>query len=142
MGRAWRVALLTTSPVFADRMRVLRAALAPAPDWSLEDVAARRARRARRWTGVDVVQPALFAVDGLAGRAVAVGGVEPAAVVGHSQGEIAAAYVAGGLSLEDAAGWSPLRSRALARSRAGAAWAGGAVARRASRPRLDARRTG
>ncbi|MFC4537117.1 SDR family NAD(P)-dependent oxidoreductase, partial [Sphaerisporangium dianthi] len=40
-------------------------------------------------------------------------GVEPAAVVGHSQGEIAAACVAGALSLGDAAAVVALRSRAL-----------------------------
>ncbi|KJS51915.1 hypothetical protein VM98_34535, partial [Streptomyces rubellomurinus subsp. indigoferus] len=38
-------------------------------------------------------------------------GVEPAAVVGHSQGEIAAAYVAGGLSLRDAARIVAVRSQ-------------------------------
>jgi len=39
--------------------------------------------------------------------------VEPAAVVGHSQGEIAAAVVAGALSLEDGARVVSLRSRAI-----------------------------
>ncbi|MFE3557065.1 type I polyketide synthase [Streptomyces sp. NPDC059193] len=52
---------------------------------------------------IDVIQPALFAIAvGLAARARAFG-VEPDAVVGHSMGEVAAAYVAGVLSLDDAA---------------------------------------
>ena len=40
-------------------------------------------------------------------------GIHPDAVLGHSHGEIAAAYVAGGLSLRDAAKVITLRSRAI-----------------------------
>jgi acyl transferase domain-containing protein/acyl carrier protein len=50
-------------------------------------------------------------------------GVEPAAVVGHSQGEIAAAYVAGALSLDDAARVVALRSRILGELAGGGAMA-------------------
>ena len=73
---------------------------------------------------VDVVQPVLFAVMvSLAAQWRALG-VHPDAVLGHSQGEIAAAYVAGALSLRDAAKVVTLRSRAIS----GIAGTGGMVA--------------
>ena len=106
------VELLDSSPVFAERLRTCGDALAPHVDWELEDVL-RGVAGAPGLDGVDVVQPVLFAVMvALAGLWRACG-VEPAVVVGHSQGEIAAAHVAGGLSLDDAARLTVVRSRAL-----------------------------
>ncbi|WP_258563535.1 acyltransferase domain-containing protein, partial [Streptomyces phytophilus] len=67
----------------------------------------------------DVVQPALWAVMVSLARLWESFGVVPAAVVGHSQGEIAAAVVAGALSLEDGARVAALRSRVIARGLAG-----------------------
>ncbi|WP_144317144.1 acyltransferase domain-containing protein, partial [Streptomyces sp. sk226] len=60
-----------------------------------------------------VVQPVLWAVMVSLAAVWRACGVEPAAVVGHSQGEIAAAVVAGGLSLEDGARVVALRSGAI-----------------------------
>ncbi|WUI10429.1 SDR family NAD(P)-dependent oxidoreductase [Micromonospora sp. NBC_00421] len=63
---------------------------------------------------VEVLQPVLFAVGVSLAEVWRGAGVVPGVVVGHSQGEIAAACVAGVLSLEDAARVVALRARALA----------------------------
>ncbi len=106
------VELLDSSPVFARELRLCGEALGGFVDWSLEGVL-RGVEGAPGLDRVDVVQPVLFGVMvALAGLWEACG-VRPGVVVGHSQGEIAAAHVAGGLSLGDAARLVVLRSRAL-----------------------------
>ncbi|HWO63298.1 MAG TPA: type I polyketide synthase, partial [Umezawaea sp.] len=100
--------LLESSPVFAASMAECDEALSRFVDWSLLDVV-----RGGDLSRVDVVQPVLFAVMVSLAAVWRSLGVEPAAVVGHSQGEIAAAYVAGALSLEDAARVVALRSKAI-----------------------------
>ncbi|MFE3289353.1 SDR family NAD(P)-dependent oxidoreductase [Rhodococcus sp. NPDC059234] len=106
--------LLDTSPVFADIVRECADALAPHTDFSLLDVL--RDGDPAALDRVDVVQPALFAtMVGLA-ELWRSHGVEPAAVVGHSQGEIAAACVAGALDLSDAALVVAARSRVIGTS--------------------------
>ncbi len=106
--------LLEFSPVFASRMAECGAALEPFVDgWSLLDVVREGDEEALR--RVDVVQPVLFAVMVSLAELWRSLGVRAAAVVGHSQGEIAAACVAGALSLSDAARVVALRSRAIVR---------------------------
>ncbi|MFE9882816.1 type I polyketide synthase, partial [Streptomyces sp. NPDC005784] len=111
-------ALLDASPVFATRVDECAKALEPFTDWSLRDVL-RGAEGAPSLDRVDVVQPALFAVMVSLAEVWRAAGVEPDAVMGHSQGEIAAACVAGILSLEDAARVVALRSQAIGRVLAG-----------------------
>ncbi|MEU7756889.1 type I polyketide synthase [Micromonospora sp. NPDC049171] len=120
-GSQWAgmaVELLDDSPVFADRMAACAAALAPFTDWSLLDVV-RGSAGAPPLDRVDVVQPVLWAVMVSLVEVWRSFGVRPAAVIGHSQGEIAAAVVAGGLSLEDGARVVALRSQVIAESLAG-----------------------
>jgi acyl transferase domain-containing protein/acyl carrier protein len=66
---------------------------------------------------IDVIQPALFAVSAGLAALWRHWGVKPDGVVGHSMGEIGAAYVAGALSLEDAARVVCLRSALMRRVR-------------------------
>jgi rifamycin polyketide synthase module 4/5/6 len=114
MGRE----LLESSPVFAERIAECAAALAPWVDWSLIEVL-RGEAPPEVLDRVDVLQPASFAMMvGLAAvwRSC---GLRPDAVLGHSQGEIAAACVAGALSLQDAARVVALRSQAIGRGLSG-----------------------
>ncbi|WP_458643543.1 type I polyketide synthase [Streptomyces sp. NC-S4] len=120
-GSQWvgmAVELLDASPVFAARVDECAKALEPFTDWSLVDVL-RAADGAPSLDRVDVVQPALFAVMVSLAEVWRSAGVRPGAVIGHSQGEIAAACVAGILSLEDAARVVALRSQAIGRVLAG-----------------------
>ncbi|MFJ3823341.1 type I polyketide synthase [Streptomyces nodosus] len=110
--------LLDESPVFAERIAECAAALAEFTDWDLLDVL-RGAEGAPTLERVDVVQPASFAVMVSLAAVWRAQGVEPDAVVGHSQGEIAAAVVSGALSLRDGARVVALRSQAIGRTLAG-----------------------
>ncbi|MFD6180796.1 type I polyketide synthase [Streptomyces goshikiensis] len=110
--------LLESSPMFAARVDECAKALEPFTDWSLVDVL-RGAEGAPSLDRVDVVQPALFAVMVSLAEVWRSAGVRPGAVIGHSQGEIAAACVAGILSLDDAARVVALRSQAIGRVLAG-----------------------
>jgi polyketide synthase 7 len=104
--------LLDASPVFAARIAECEAALAPYVDWSLAELL-RDPARAGELDDVGVAQPVQWAVlIGLAAVWEACG-VHPDAVLGASQGEIAAAVVAGGLSLQDGARLVVVRGRAL-----------------------------
>nr|AGY62759.1 EbeG [Kitasatospora aburaviensis]SCN11953.1 ebeE-type I polyketide synthase [Kitasatospora aburaviensis] len=106
--------LLAESEVFAARMAECAEALKPFVDWDLLDVV-RGVPGAPSLERIDVVQPVLFSVMVSLAAVWRSYGVEPSAVVGHSQGEVAAACVAGVLSLADAARLAALRSRALAK---------------------------
>ncbi|MGW2306391.1 acyltransferase domain-containing protein, partial [Streptomyces sp. NPDC001809] len=87
-------------------------ALTPFVDWSLTDVL-RGENNAPGLDRVDVVQPASWAMMIALAALWRASGINPTAVVGHSQGEIAAAVVAGGLTLNDGARIVALRSKAL-----------------------------
>ncbi|HET6500617.1 MAG TPA: type I polyketide synthase, partial [Amycolatopsis sp.] len=123
-GQQWAgmgARLLDSSPVFAARVADCAAAFAPYLDWSIEDVL-RGAPGARGLDDDEVIQVALFAMMVSLAALWQSTGVHPVAVVGHSQGEFAAACVAGALSLPQAARIVALRNRPV---RAGITGRGG-----------------
>jgi acyl transferase domain-containing protein/acyl carrier protein len=96
MGRQ----LFRESLVFRDEIERCDTVMRRLVDWSLPDLFTSSAPLPER---IDVIQPTLFVISAALARQWRDWGVEPDAVVGHSMGEVAAAYVAGALSLADAA---------------------------------------
>jgi acyl transferase domain-containing protein len=81
--------------------------------WSLLDALTAEPSRLDH---TEVAQPAIFAVQAAVAATLRGWGIEPAAVVGHSLGEIAAAWCAGALSLEDAMRVAITRGRLMERA--------------------------
>ncbi|MGW5638257.1 SDR family NAD(P)-dependent oxidoreductase, partial [Streptomyces sp. NPDC003832] len=102
MGRE----LLAASPVFAARIAECQAALAPYVEWNLTELL-NGPEADSRWADwidhVEIIQPALWAMMISLAAVWESLGITPSAVVGHSQGELAAAVVAGAVTLDDAA---------------------------------------
>jgi phthiocerol/phenolphthiocerol synthesis type-I polyketide synthase C len=111
--------LYAQEPAFQDALDMCDRAMHPHLDGSLDGsiVAELLADEAHsRLSDIGVVQPAIFAVQVALAALWRSWGVEPEAVVGHSLGEVAAAHVAGALSLEDAALVICGRARLLGRA--------------------------
>jgi acyl transferase domain-containing protein len=97
MGRQ----LLLHEPAFRESLERSDAFLRPLAGWSLIDELAADEDRSRLGA-TEVAQPAIFAVQAALVALYHAHGVEPDAVAGHSLGEIAAAYAASVLGVEDA----------------------------------------
>ncbi|MFD0634928.1 type I polyketide synthase [Catenulispora yoronensis] len=115
-GQGWQRscvggALLAQGGVFAETIAECGRALRPWTDFDLVEVLS---GTDESWLErVDIVQPVLWAVMVGLARVWESLGVSPSVVVGHSQGEIAAAVVAGALSIEDGARVAAVRSRII-----------------------------
>jgi acyl transferase domain-containing protein len=93
---------LLAEPAFERTIRACHECFCRFVDWSLLDQLQATAETSRL-DAVDVAQPVIFAMQVALAALWRDHGVEPTVVIGHSMGEVAAAHVAGVLSLEDAA---------------------------------------
>lgn len=102
-GPEWslRRMLLEREPAFRDALERCHAAFSRHVPWSLFDELFTD-ESSNRLGEADVGQPALFAVQVALAELWRSWGIEPDAVIGHSLGEVAAAHVAGVLTLDDA----------------------------------------
>jgi polyketide synthase 5 len=89
--------LLASEPVFAAAVAELEPLIARESGFSVTEAMS----APETVTGINRVQPTVFAVQVALAATMKAYGVQPGAVVGHSMGEAAAAVVAGGLSLDD-----------------------------------------
>ncbi|HXX68125.1 MAG TPA: SDR family NAD(P)-dependent oxidoreductase [Polyangiaceae bacterium] len=96
MGRQ----LFARDPVFRGVIEEIDALMAPHAPWRLIHELFECDERASRIDETWLTQPALFAIQVALARRLGSVGLFPRAVVGHSVGEVAAAVIAGALTLE------------------------------------------
>ncbi len=133
MGRE----LLRDEAVFAASIDRLDAAYRAHVDWSLRAVLDGRA--SVDWTKrLDVLQPVLVALEIALAELWGCWGIRPDRVIGQSMGEIAAAFIAGSLRLEDVARLACHRGRIVARASGQGAMAVVAFSRSEAIARLEA----
>jgi len=126
--------LYDSEPVFRAAFDRCAAALEPHMDRPLHDVLAGASIDETRFA-----QPALFAVEWAIAELWRARGVAPDFVLGHSVGEIAAAVVAGAMSLEDGAALVAARGRLMQALPAGGKMAAVFASHERVRPFVDAR---
>ena len=99
----WRMGrdLLDEDGIFARKAREIDAEFVALAGWSIIEEL-RRGPDESRVTRTEVAQPANFLVQACLYAELEALGILPAAVVGHSVGEVTAAYVSGTLTLHDA----------------------------------------
>jgi acyl transferase domain-containing protein len=104
--------LYDKEPVFHQAFEECARAILAETGWSLTDRLL--GEQAEQYLSeIDVIQPALFTMSVALAAVWKAWGVEPDAVVGHSMGEVAAAYLAGVLRLPDAVAVICRRSRLM-----------------------------
>ncbi len=116
-GSQWAgmgLGLLGGSAVFAGHVREVASALQAYVSWDVEEMLRATGERPEVLERIEVLQPLLFVVNVALARTWQSHGVLPDAYVGHSQGEIAAAYLAGALTLDQAARVIASRSQVFA----------------------------
>lgn len=111
--------LLAAEPAFAARIAQLEPLIAAESGFSVTEAMS----APETVTGIDRVQPTIFAMQVALAAAMGSHGVSPGAVIGHSMGEAAAAVVAGALSLEDGVRVICRRSRLMSRLSGGGSMA-------------------
>ncbi len=99
----WRMGqdLITREPIFRQTLERIDAILATLGDFTLIEEMS-RSETDSRINDTNIAQPAIFGLQVALVELWKSWGVTPTKVVGHSVGEVAAAYVAGVYSLEDA----------------------------------------
>jgi polyketide synthase 5 len=101
--------LLANEPAFAAAIAEIEPLIAAESGFSVTEALT----APEKVTGIDRIQPTLFAMQVALAATMKSYGVRPGAVMGHSMGEAAASVVAGALSLEDGAKVICRRSRLM-----------------------------